>query len=98
MSDWIERESKYVFQNYGRQPIVLERGEGSRVWDSEGNEYLDFVGGLAVTSLGHAHPAVTAAAAAQAEKLIHVSNLYYTTPMIELAEVLVENSPLDRVF
>ncbi len=98
MSDWIERDSKYLFQNYGRQPIVLERGEGSRVWDSEGNEYLDFVGGLAVTSLGHAHPAVSAAASAQAEQLIHVSNLYYTTPMIELAELLVENSPLDRVF
>ncbi|MDE2670228.1 MAG: acetylornithine transaminase [Chloroflexota bacterium] len=98
MSDWIERDSRYLFQNYGRQPIVLERGEGSRVWDSEGNEYLDFVGGLAVTSLGHSHPAVAAAAAAQAERLIHVSNLYYTTPMIELAELLVENSPLDRVF
>ncbi len=98
MSDWIERDSKYLFQNYGRQPIVLERGEGSRVWDSEGNEYLDFVGGLAVTSLGHSHPAVSAAAAAQAKQLIHVSNLYYTTPMIELAELLVENSPLDRVF
>ena len=98
MSDWIERESKYLFQNYGRQPIVIERGEGSRVWDSEGNEYLDFVGGLAVTSLGHSHPAVTAAAAAQAERLIHISNLYYTTPMIELAELLVENSSLDRVF
>ena len=98
MSNWIERESKYLFQNYGRQPIVLERGEGSRVWDSDGNEYLDFVGGLAVTSLGHSHPAVVAAAAAQAERLIHVSNLYYTTPMIELAELLVENSPLDRVF
>ena len=98
MSNWIERESKYLFQNYGRQPIVIERGEGSRVWDSEGNEYLDFVGGLAVTSLGHSHPAVTAAASAQAERLIHVSNLYYTTPMIELAELLVENSPLDRVF
>ena len=98
MSNWIERESKYLFQNYGRQPIVLERGEGSRVWDSDGNEYLDFVGGLAVTSLGHSHPAVVAAAAAQAERLIHVSNLYYTTPMIELAELLVENSPLDRIF
>ncbi len=98
MSDWIERESKYLFQNYGRQPIVLERGEGSCVWDSDGNEYLDFVGGLAVTSLGHSHPVVATAAAAQAEQLIHVSNLYYTTPMIELAELLVENSPLDRVF
>ncbi len=98
MTDWIERERKYLFQNYGRQPIVLERGEGSHVWDSEGTEYLDFVGGLAVTALGHAHPAVAAATAAQAQRLVHVSNLYYTTPMIELAELLVEHSPLDRVF
>ena len=98
MSDWIERESHSLFQNYGRQPIVIERGEGVRVWDSDGNEYLDFVGGLAVTSLGHAHPAVTAAVTEQAARLVHVSNLYYTTPMIELAELLVEHSPLDRVF
>ena len=97
MPDWIELERKYLFQNYGRQPIVLERGEGSRVWDADGNEYLDFVGGLSVTSLGHAHPVVVEAAAKQAAQLIHVSNLYYTTPMIELAELLVENSPLDRV-
>ena len=98
MTDWIDLERRYLFQNYGRQPIVIERGEGTRVWDVDGREYLDFVGGLAVTALGHAHPAVTKAVAEQAERLVHVSNLYYTTPMIELARLLVEHSPLDRVF
>jgi len=98
MTDWIDLERRYLFQNYGRQPIVIERGEGTRVWDVDGKEYLDFVGGLAVTALGHAHPAVTKAVAEQAERLVHVSNLYYTTPMIELARLLVEHSPLDRVF
>ena len=98
MTDWIDLERQYLFQNYGRQPIVLERGEGSRVWDADGKEYLDFVGGLAVTALGHAHPAVTQAVAEQAARLVHVSNLYYTTPMIELAQLLAEHSPLDRVF
>ena len=98
MTDWIDLERQYLFQNYGRQPIVLERGEGSRVWDADGKEYLDFVGGLAVTALGHAHPAVAQAVAEQAARLVHVSNLYYTTPMIELARLLAEHSPLDRVF
>ena len=98
MTDWIDLERQYLFQNYGRQPIVLERGKGSRVWDADGKEYLDFVGGLAVTALGHAHPAVTQAVAEQAARLVHVSNLYYTTPMIELAQLLAEHSPLDRVF
>lgn len=98
MTDWIDLERRYLFQNYGRQPIVIERGEGTRVRDVDGREYLDFVGGLAVTALGHAHPAVTKAVAEQAERLVHVSNLYYTTPMIELARLLAEHSPLDRVF
>lgn len=98
MTDWVAEEASYVFQNYGRQPIVLERGEGTRVWDTEGNEYLDFVGGVAVNILGHSHPAVAEALAEQARTLIHTSNLYYTKPMIELARLLVEHSCLDRVF
>ncbi|MGI8925122.1 MAG: acetylornithine transaminase [Tepidiformaceae bacterium] len=98
MTDWIAEERRYLFQNYGRQPIVLERGEGTKVWDADGNEYLDFVGGLAVNALGHAHPVVSEAVARQARTLIHTSNLYYTEPMIELAKLLVENSCLDRVF
>ena len=98
MTDWIAEERTYLFQNYGRQPIVLDRGEGTRVWDTNGKEYLDFVGGLAVNVLGHAHPAVADAVAAQARTLIHTSNLYYTKPMIELAKLLVENSCMDRAF
>ncbi|MCC7362890.1 MAG: acetylornithine transaminase [Dehalococcoidia bacterium] len=98
MTDWIADERRYLVQNYGRQPVVLERGEGTRVWDADGNEYLDFVGGLAVNVLGHAHPVVAEALAKQARTLIHTSNLYYTEPMIELAKLLVENSALDRVF
>lgn len=98
MTDWIAQERRYLFQNYGRQPIVLERGEGTRAWDTSGKEYLDFVGGLAVNVLGHAHPVVQRAVAEQAGTLIHTSNLYYTKPMIELAKMLVENSCLDRVF
>jgi predicted acetylornithine/succinylornithine family transaminase len=96
MTDWIAEEKKYLFQNYGRQPIVIERGEGTRCWDTEGREYLDFVGGLAVNVLGHAHPVVAEAVAKQAATLIHTSNLYYTTPMIELAKILVEHSFADR--
>ncbi|MFN0146331.1 MAG: acetylornithine transaminase [Dehalococcoidia bacterium] len=98
MTDWIAEEKKYLFQNYGRQPIVIERGEGTRAWDTDGKEYLDFVGGIAVNILGHAHPVVAKAVAEQAATLIHTSNLYYTKPMIELAKLLVENSCLDRVF
>ncbi len=98
MTDWIAEEHRYLFQNYGRQPVVIERGDGTRVWDTDGNEYLDFVGGLAVNVLGHAHPVVADALAEQARKLIHTSNLYYTTPMVDLAKLLVENSCLDRVF
>lgn len=98
MTDWISEEHRYLFQNYGRQPVVLERGEGTSVWDTDGKEYLDFVGGLAVNVLGHAHPVVAQALADQAHKLIHTSNLYYTTPMVELAKLLVEHSCLDRAF
>jgi len=98
VTDWIAEERRYLFQNYGRQPVVIERGQGTRVWDTEGKEYLDFVGGLAVNVLGHAHPVVAEAVARQAAQLIHTSNLYYTRPMIELAKLLVEHSCLDRVF
>ena len=97
MQDIIDAEKRYLFQNYGRQPIVIERGEGTLCWDSEGKEYLDFVGGLAVNVLGHAHPVVASAVAEQARTLIHMSNLFYTAPMVELAKLLVENSALDRV-
>ncbi|GBD23025.1 Acetylornithine aminotransferase [bacterium HR29] len=98
MTDWIAEERRYLFQNYARQPVVLVRGQGTRVWDDQGREYLDFVGGLAVNVLGHAHPAVAEAIRRQAEQLIHVSNLYYSVPMIELARLLSEVSGFERVF
>ena len=66
-----------VMQTYGRLPVAVVRGEGSKLWDSEGAEYLDFLTGLAVASLGHAHPEVADAIAEQARTLLHVSNLYY---------------------
>jgi acetylornithine/N-succinyldiaminopimelate aminotransferase len=95
---WMDRADQVVMHTYGRQPLVLVRGEGSRVWDAEGREYLDFVAGLAVCNVGHAHPAVARAASEQLSRLVHVSNLYYTTPMVELAEELVRLSFADRVF
>jgi len=88
----------YMFQTYGRFPITLVRGEGCRVWDEGGKEYLDFVGGLAVCALGHSSPLVTQVLEDQSKKLVHVSNLYYTRPQTELAQLLVENSFADRVF
>lgn len=98
MDNWIARADRVVMQTYGRQPLVLVRGEGCRVWDEAGREYLDFVAGLAVCNLGHAHPEVARVAAAQLTTLVHVSNLYYTTPMVELAEALVSHTFADRVF
>jgi acetylornithine/N-succinyldiaminopimelate aminotransferase len=94
----MERADNVIMNTYGRQPLVLVKGEGCRVWDDAGKEYLDFVAGLAVVNLGHAHPDIARAAAAQLTQLVHVSNLYYTTPMVELAEALVRRSFADRVF
>ncbi|MDY7034954.1 MAG: aspartate aminotransferase family protein [Thermodesulfobacteriota bacterium] len=88
----------FMFQTYGRLPLTLIRGEGCRVWDEDGKEYLDFVGGLAVCALGHSSSLVTRALEDQSKTLIHVSNLYYTRPQVELARLLVENSFADRVF
>jgi len=90
--------AKHVANTYGRFPISIVRGKGTRVWDADGKEYLDFVSGLAVCNLGHCHPNVVAAIKAQAEKLIHVSNLYHIETQSELAKILTENSFADRVF
>jgi predicted acetylornithine/succinylornithine family transaminase len=81
-------DAQHVMQTYARQPVAFVRGEGSRLWDSEGREYLDFLGGLAVTSLGHAHPEVAEALSEQARTLLHVSNLYYTEVQPKLAAEL----------
>jgi len=89
---------KYVANTYARYPVLLVRGKGTRVWDLEGEEYLDFVSGLAVCNLGHCHPKVVKAIQAQAEKLIHVSNFYYIEPQIQLASLLCKHSFADKVF
>ncbi len=97
-NDVIARADSVLMQTYGRQPLVLVKGQGCRVWDEAGREYLDFVGGLAVCNLGHAHPAVTEAVHHQLQQLVHVSNLYYTLPMAALAQDLVRLSFAHRVF
>lgn len=94
----IARAGRCLADTYARFPVVLDRGEGCRVWDVEGKEYLDFVAGIAVCALGHCHPAVVRAVQTQAAKLLHVSNLYHIEPQIRLAELLCEHSFADRVF
>lgn len=89
---------RFLMGNYGPRDLCLVRGEGASVWDADGKEYLDFLTGLAVASLGHCHPAVTEAIGRQAETLIHVSNLYLIEPQVELARILVEHGPCDRAF
>lgn len=98
MDKWQELEAKYFMRTVKRLRVTLVRGRGCRVWDASGREYLDFVGGWAVNSLGHCHPVLTRAIRDQAGKLIQASNQYYTVPQVELAELLVKNSCLERVF
>ncbi|ALA56835.1 acetylornithine transaminase [Nitrospira moscoviensis] len=90
--------AKYLMQTYARQPVSIVRGRGSKVYDLEGREYIDFVGGIAVNILGHGHPDLVQAIQRQAAQLIHVSNLYYTEPQVKLAQILVDHSFADRVF
>src|SRR5436190_22937516 len=86
--DWAALEQRYYQGPFNRQPITLMRGEGTRVWDSDGKVLLDFVAGIAVNVLGHCHPAVVKAVQEQVTQLVHVSNLYYNVRQIELAELL----------
>ena len=94
----IELERKFIMQTYTRQPIVLSHGKGATVWDIEGNSYIDCFAGVAVNSIGHAHPKVALAICHQAQRLIHSSNIYYTREQVELAKLLTAISPHDRVF
>ncbi len=89
---------RYLMATYARQPISIVRGRGSRVYDMEGREYIDFVAGIAVNVLGHAHPDLTLAIQKQAQHLLHASNLYYTEPQVKLAQALVDHSFADKVF
>lgn len=97
-SDYVAEGNQYLFNNYNRLPIALQRGEGMKVWDSDGKLYYDFVSGIAVNNLGHCHPKVAKALAEQAYTLFHVSNLYHIPHQIELARYLVEHSFADKVF
>ncbi len=87
-----------IMKNVGRLPIVFSRGEGSRLWDADGKEYIDFLTGISVDNFGHCHPEITVALAKQAEKLLHVSNYFYMEEQIELAEELVKLSGYQQVF
>lgn len=95
---WQELEKKLFLQTIKRAPVTLVRGKGTRVWDDGGREYLDFYSGWATNSLGHCHPVVVKALERQARTLIHASNQFYTLPQLELAQLLVEHSCLNRVF
>ena len=89
---------QYVMNTYGRFPVAVERGEGARLYDFEGNEYIDFTSGIGVTDLGYGHQAWADAIAAQAKKLGHVSNLFYTEPSARLAEILCKRTGMSSVF
>jgi len=91
-------EQRYLMQTYRRAPVEFVRGEGALLWDFEGREYLDFLAGISVCSVGHCHPAVVAAVREQAGRLMHVSNLFYTEPMVRLAERLSRSSLGGKVF
>lgn len=91
-------DQRHVMPTYARQPVVFVRGQGARLWDSEGREYIDLVGGIAVDAVGHCHPRVVQALQQQAARLLHVSNLYYTEPQFRLASRLCEIAQMDKVF
>jgi predicted acetylornithine/succinylornithine family transaminase len=98
LSELRELERSSVIDSYARFPVEFVRGEGARLWDAEGNEYLDFLCGISVTSLGHCHPRVVAAVREQAGRLMHTSNLFYTEPAMRLARRLSESSLGGKVF
>src|SRR5437870_11574891 len=98
MDDIVARESRHVLQTYRRNPVTFVRGEGVRLWDAEGREYLDLLSGIGVAALGHAHPALARAITDQAQTLLHTSNLFYHPYQGQLAERLANLSGLERAF
>ena len=97
-TDWKDIESRYYMFVVRRQPVVIVRGEGTRVWDDDGKEYLDFTAGWAVNNIGHSNPVVAEAIAEQARTLLQTSNQFYSVPQLQLAQILIDNSALDRIF
>lgn len=98
MNEYQQLDQQSHFQTYKRLPITLSHGKGARMWDVDGKEYIDMLAGIAVNTLGHAHPALVHAIKNQVEKLIHVSNFYLTAPQAKLSDQLVRLSGIDRVF
>jgi acetylornithine aminotransferase/acetylornithine/N-succinyldiaminopimelate aminotransferase len=98
LSATVNAEAKLLLQSYDRQPVLFTRGKGVHLWDDTGRRYLDFLSGIGVNSLGHAHPAVLKAMERQSRRMIHISNLYYHEYQSKLAKVLTQASRLDRVF
>jgi predicted acetylornithine/succinylornithine family transaminase len=94
----LEDADRYLMHTYNRFPIVMRKGRGVKVWGADGKEYLDFVGGIAVNVLGHCHPKVVIALQKQAQRLLHVSNLYHIEPQVKLAKLLITHSFADKVF
>ncbi len=94
----VQGARQYLMDTYARYPLALARGQGTRVYDVEGREYLDFIAGIAVNVLGHCHPKVTLALQQQAHRLMHTSNLFYTEPQVQLARELVTHSFAGKVF
>jgi acetylornithine/N-succinyldiaminopimelate aminotransferase len=97
-SDWPAIEKQYYAPTFGRTPETFVRGQGTRLWDDTGKEYLDFVAGIATNTLGHSHPDIAAALYSQARTLVHTSSLYHTIPQLELAHLLLGDTCLDRIF
>ena len=95
---YIQEANKYIMNTYNRYSIVFRKGRQCRLYSEDGKEYIDFIGGIAVNVLGHCHPKVVVALQKQAQRLLHVSNLYYIEPQIKLAKILVEHSFADKVF
>lgn len=95
---WVDRGSRVLLGNYSRESLVFEKGKGSFLFDTRGDGYLDFLGGIAIHVLGHSYPSIVHAIQKQAQRVTHTSNLYYNIPSIELAEMLVEKTFADRVF
>ncbi len=98
MNNIIDREKNSIFQTYNRLPIQVDKAEGVRVYDTKGNVYLDFLGGIAVNVLGHSNPKLLKAIEEQSKKYLHLSNFFYQEPQVKLAEMLKEKTGLDRVF
>ncbi|MEE4134708.1 MAG: aminotransferase class III-fold pyridoxal phosphate-dependent enzyme, partial [Desulforhopalus sp.] len=95
---WRERGEAVFIGTYSRYPLAMVKGAGCRLYDADGKEYLDFLSGIAVTALGHCHPAVTEAIRRQAEEYLHVSNLFHMVPQIRLAELLTGHSFAEKIF